>query len=1230
MSTIELFNPNDKPFGRLSNNAYHPMTIDGKKYDTVTNYIYSNMLTTPTFRNTVQNAKIYGSAGVNKELMTAIDFLMGQSNENVTNKYVSDDTIIKTIVKNSEYSEKDVKSWDKRKQYDYYQRAKASEELLQSGGEKLKDVWVDYAKETMDRDSENQLKKRNDFRLLISNKVRKPFESIDLLKLKHELIQQSTRNQMGVYQIYNKNRLMELYNVISDAVHKGYEVRFQDQKLQSVLLGTGNVPIEYDSKDPFLGVGEDGKGSNIVGKILMQIRHNIRVRSHETKRGIELQSKYRNIYNIYLAYIILRREITDNKKQLNEYIGLTPDQIISKYGMENLAGGVPSQETIVDMYKKDNVPKVVMTEIYNPGTLTMNIRKMLIGQLRSQLLHDKNDIIFNSYIEYMLKGYDEKIDDEVNRQYDKRVKTGLSMMSKSKIRADIIEDIIARQKADISKDKLGKIKSRVIDLFKLGMLSASLSDKIDEEISFLQIPSEEDVIEAEIATIIPIVPNKKIDENHSDISSEGLSSSSPMTNIMKKIFKEDKEDKVNKKDLVDIIISIKGGNRSDYKDWSTNDLKQRLESLDKEENWDLDKDKDGIYVQQSGKPIIIFKDESKNSPELFSFNPESYTGMLLIDNMYFPTVQHYIIAKLIANTGTNRLVDSYGSISFKKGMGIVEAQKTILLNPDGSSDKPENFLNLKLAGEVYDNIERDTDIMLLSIYTATSLNKKFTDKGLQDLLILTGDSQINWDSHQNLYLGAKGKNYVGITMMDIREKIKETREGEEEVSISVKNLVRFINKDSFIMSWIEMRVNDMCGVVYKLQQYLKFKDGIDINLNEEERMIQLVKYVLDVIYQPCSVLVSLSNENTTEVPPFFIKIVDKCRGMVSGVAPVTTTDNKGNIKYSKDIIRKRADNEKEISLLESEFWGGTRIDHTIEESKEFSDNQRKEWSEFLKGLDKSSLEKNKLLKDFKQYQESEYNDFWGIEKGKKTRDEISRHEHKISELRKEFSTYLRKLEGVQRHFSLVSKEIAQIYWDRISVMLSTLIININPSTGSSIRDVIVKAEIMNSEKVNCLRIIANEQDNCIVSAIINLLTGIMKFKEEFSGNMDLDEDDVRLAGSIILNSKYTPKKVNEDYEEEEEGELEELEEDIFLNDESPQYSDNDDKYNENPYFEFKSKKLTFLTGDFDKIEQQIILINPNNSKNITTEIIKLIQTIKNSNISSKVKQNRINFFASIR
>ena len=42
-----IFDPKDKPFGCLSNNYKHPMKLDDKYWNTVTNYIYANMLTDP-------------------------------------------------------------------------------------------------------------------------------------------------------------------------------------------------------------------------------------------------------------------------------------------------------------------------------------------------------------------------------------------------------------------------------------------------------------------------------------------------------------------------------------------------------------------------------------------------------------------------------------------------------------------------------------------------------------------------------------------------------------------------------------------------------------------------------------------------------------------------------------------------------------------------------------------------------------------------------------------------------------------------------------------------------------------------------------------------------------------------------------------------------------------------------------------------------------------------------
>jgi hypothetical protein len=536
--------------------------------------------------------------------------------------------------------------------------------------------------------------------------------------------------------------------------------------------------------------------------------------------------------------------------------------------------------------------------------------------------------------------------------------------------------------------------------------------------------------------------------------------------------------------------------------------------------------------------------------------------------------------------------------------------------------------------------------------------------GLQDLLILTGDSDIRWNSPQNFYLGVgnddnPGKNYVGTIMMDIREKIKVSRVDREDIDIRSEDLIKFINKDSFIMAWVQMRVQDMCGVVYKLQQYLNTKDGIDIDLNEDEMLIKLVRFTLDTVYQPCSSLVELSKNSKYDVPKFFVNMVSRCKGLNSGVAPMMIMDNNGTSKYNTEIQEEKSKNAIQINEIESEFYGRNRIEHTKEESKEFDLHRREEWANFWRHLNASEVsqpEKKEALKVFKVQQKEEYNDFWGIETGMRTNDAISRHEHEISELKKEFSRYLRKYERVDKHYFLVMKGIAQIYWDHIAVMLSALIQNVIPPTASNIRDVLVKVEMLNSEKASCARIIVNEQDNCIVSALLNLLVGIQKFKEEFSGNTELDTDDVSLAGSIILNNKFQAKHVNPD-----EPDFDDGDDVVPLFDVSPSGSfpvdrettpidvvnkdedddENFDVYAENPYFAFKwgvkgrrntgrRGKQIGSSGDLAKVEQQLIQMGVSDSRELSMAIMKTVQSVKKSNMSAKVKQNRINFFATIR
>lgn len=68
---------------------------------------------------------------------------------------------------------------------------------------------------------------------------------------------------------WSKIKIDRMYNVL--------KAKFSDIELRQKLLDTGNSILIEDSKtDPFWGIGKTGKGKNMLGKLLMKVREEIR------------------------------------------------------------------------------------------------------------------------------------------------------------------------------------------------------------------------------------------------------------------------------------------------------------------------------------------------------------------------------------------------------------------------------------------------------------------------------------------------------------------------------------------------------------------------------------------------------------------------------------------------------------------------------------------------------------------------------------------------------------------------------------------------------------------------------------------------------------------------------------------------------------------------------------------------------------------------------------------
>ena len=103
-----------------------------------------------------------------------------------------------------------------------------------------------------------------------------------------------------------------------------------------------------------------------------------------------------------------------------------------------------------------------------------------------------------------------------------------------------------------------------------------------------------------------------------------------------------------------------------------------------------------------------------------------------------------------------------------------------------------------------------------------------------------------------------------------------------------------------------------------------------------------------------------------------------------------------------------------------------------------------------------------------------------------------------------------------------------IIWKRIAVLIYYLIKIMKDTNIYNIRTFITNCELFLSNHKNCEYIISDDYENCILSALLNIINGIIEFNKSYSDSSLVTEQEIDLAVSIILNKKYpVPKKVKQ-------------------------------------------------------------------------------------------------------
>lgn len=290
---IKIFNPNEIPYGRLSNNYYFPIFFKGERWNTVSHYIYSELLCSPQYR---------------------------------------------TLVKNQ-------------------------------------------------------------------------------------------RNPKDVYRLYQQLSKECEHNTIRDAIVEFVEERIKIYPdFEKALLETGNTPIVYNSTNNFLGVGIDGKGLNILGRIYEKIRYRVQIK-YKKERDIELRQREQDeIYNTYKIVSYLARKMSVDDDNLRKMQGFSYSSLLDQ---ANVGIEYMPKFLVIEQYEKGVLSGGnVIREYLNNRSLNIVylFRKYNLADFRRRLLEKQKQVVFDRYVRNV---FDEHFSDVYDKS--KAIRQELSRLNREEL-----------------------------------------------------------------------------------------------------------------------------------------------------------------------------------------------------------------------------------------------------------------------------------------------------------------------------------------------------------------------------------------------------------------------------------------------------------------------------------------------------------------------------------------------------------------------------------------------------------------------------------------------------------------------------------------------------------------------------------------------------------------------------------------------------------------------------
>lgn len=992
--------------------------------------------------------------------------------------------------------------------------------------------------------------------------------SKEIVQIRNTLETQLSFQKQDLTQLYNFYFEKEYNDTLERAILKALSAKIvQYPELKEVLLNTGQSPIYYESSNSRLGTGEDKNGLNILGRCIMQVRHQVKMEIQAQNASKMYVKKDEELYDAYKVYNILTFKILQYEP-IDEYYGelnnkkILHELVDEKHSLEYYGINDASKDSIISMLKKGYMP-----ELNTKQPMANLVYENNITALKNKKLNLEKKIIYDRYVKTVFPNLDNELEPPAVLDYV----NVLDRLYNLYIAGHLDDELTAKIQKKLS--KLPSLISAPGENKLEKILSDSSSDEEEKE--------ERHHKPKKMYHVYALTKGgRKIPIYESEEKPEDL----------ERIFK-----KYNKKHGTSYKASRSLVERKRAK--PSVSLLQRNEPI---EDFPEIIQTEGEYIKSMGVPYIIEPDEKS---DLKYFTP-LYMQNFVVDELDYPSLSMYISTVRLASINYEK--DIKRIPMFTRGISVAKARNMLM---KGNSFVPQSEAD-KILFENNTKLEQ-----LFNIYCEFAMRKKFENPSMIELLILTKSKRLIYPQFP----------IMDSLVEDIRMNALISYQEKPPVQ---GNVGEFLMSDPILSPWVKARALDMIETVNKCQTFLN--DCQSDYTQAQDATPDFIRVVLNSVYgdvkndyngkTPASFVsfVGLHQQPPTNKSLQAKAVLENVKMLLDiefwGVSSdmnvykkyidlisqkkyeqVLEMDNKDTVKYYKLFKAGGASKEKLKALI-----GNKNVD------------------DFIQDMEKYYTDTEGIVRDDSIVSDS----IEARSKVRRTPEERKAHDQLIAKLNGEIILLNENAKKYKVGNESIILNNASVYFNHV---LNILNINIDTET-LSIRKRLIKFE-QGLIEAKC----DAPFSSCTEAALMNVFKSVIKFwKHYYADGINVDKRALDLAYCILANKSYKVKhnveavqnvievdgivgqdeEVNDDLVEEEA--IDNVEQDI----------DEDDFGADFGMGKVGVKYQTIRNALYS------VLGNVGNLDEMTNYFIELVENIENGDLPYNVKVLRVNYFSS--